>query len=1441
MSNVLNNSARRVLVVSAALFGWRLYQQAAAANPTGGSVAQGSATINNSGSQETVTTAGNAYINWQSFNIAAGETTTFVEPTSSSVVWNNINGSSPSQILGNLNANGYVVLQNQAGFYIGGQAAVSAHGLVLTTASAAPNLSSGGAWQFDAPPPTAKIINYGQINIAGGGSAFLIADDIENNGTISAPLGNIGLYAGETVLVSTSPDGRGLSAQVTLPQGSVDNHGQLIADGGSIAAQAQTVNQNGLVQANSVQNVNGTIELVASDAVKLGANSAILAQGDITGISSGGSVTIKSGGSFSDQAGSTVNISGGAQGGNGGQAEISAPQMESLQTSINGHANSGFVGGVLTIDPANLWLATANTDSADTQGYPIINVTSAFTGLSQINLQADNNIVLDAPWTLSASLTLTAGNDITLNNGAYIAVASGNNYSVSLSAGPQNLTSAPGASLDVDEITLNGSAYIHTQNGNINLWAANGVDVNSGEIATLAAGNIDVTGEYGNVNTGDNFNGYVFAPTASLRNNAPPYYTVSPSLGGISTAAGGNVSITAGGNVTSYLPNQTDYTDSTSRSDAGAGAFGTEPGNVTITAGGSVSGNYVVANGVGTVTAGGNIGVPLASSDQNLGFAISLVDGSWSVYAPKGSIYLDDVINPNGVFNDNSRFGYTGFHNFDYGPDDSVLLDAGDSVEITGAEVPLAVASQNESVEPGTTVPVLFPSSLTVIAGSGGFVLDTQVILFPSPDQNLDITTLDGGNFVGIGNASTPSSLEMSDSSATQWVAGTGSFGPGDQGATPLELNNPNPVNINISGSIENLNLYTTKETEITVGGNADDFGFSGENLHAGDITSITVGGSIFDSPLYSFVQLSSGIASASPLQSSALDSVFTLALNPAQLSQLESLNFNSPTIQQAVVNDGGLDAYLVDNGYVLFASGTSSGGAELGANPGFVYDPGSDELGFKGNMVSAGVTTAQLSALESGKLTVLVVNSTQVPIINANGQIETTGYTFSAAPEIGELYTESETTSSSANGASTPLGYEIGGPGQFNISAQSIDLGNSWGILSFGFGDATGYNGVNYAALEGVSGTLGSGGAAVNVDVAGNLSMATSAIASLDGGNVTVNAGGEIDLSEGDFVFQTTTCYGIYTSGHSDVEVTAEGTINVGSARIAAFNGGNVFVESYNGDVNAGIGADLALDVNGFLINPKTGLASFGEFGDLTDASTLQADPTPYGSGIMALLPNPQDLTPGGNAVPGNITVITPNGNINSTLGGISQFALASTTGGGATINLTAGTPGIPGTPSQGNIDVGGGIIGETVNVTAQGNITGEIISKQNSNIQAGQNFSGIVVSGGTPTLSAGGLITGTIVGVSGINASGGQGVTASLLSENVSGSAGAKSALASSATGTSTSQSAAQQASSQANQQVAADSSDQGDDTDDRKKENKPALLQHIKRVTVILPKAT
>src|ERR1700722_13427719 len=123
-------------------------QPPAVANPIGGVVSQGSAIFTSQGSTMTIQTGGNAFINWSSFNIGAGESTVFVQPSSTSVVWNKINDSNPSQILGNLDANGLVVLQNPSGFYVGGQASINTGGLIMTTSPTPPvDFSSAGAWQ----------------------------------------------------------------------------------------------------------------------------------------------------------------------------------------------------------------------------------------------------------------------------------------------------------------------------------------------------------------------------------------------------------------------------------------------------------------------------------------------------------------------------------------------------------------------------------------------------------------------------------------------------------------------------------------------------------------------------------------------------------------------------------------------------------------------------------------------------------------------------------------------------------------------------------------------------------------------------------------------------------------------------------------------------------------------------------------------------------------------------------------------------------------------------------------------------------------------------------------------------------------------------------------------------------------------------------------------
>jgi len=452
--------------------------------------------------------------------------------------------------------------------------------------------------------------------------------------------------------------------------------------------------------------------------------------------------------------------------------------------------------------------------------------------------------------------------------------------------------------------------------------------------------------------------------------------------------------------------------------------------------------------------------------------------------------------------------------------------------------------------------------------------------------------------------------------------------------------------------------------------------------------------------------------------------------------------------------------------------------------------------------------------------------------VLDSKGHFQTDTVYWAPATEVQTLdydsyhnsFGEYSPAPSPVNGQ---IGYRIGGPGQFEINAGSIELGNTYGILSCGVLDPQGgYD--RYADLASITPS----GATVNVTVSGDLDMLTSTIATIGGGDVNViSTGGSMDLGSQE-LFNTVrqVGFGVYTAGAGNVNVTAYGDVDIDGSRIAAFNGGNVSVESQTGDVNVGSGGATVNGVSVSYVNPVTGLAGLYVEGVA-------------GSGILASTLVAPSQIPGGATIPGNITVNTPQGDIVADLGGILQEALNGNVAGGPTIDLTAGTfpSGTPGSPGYlpghvGNIDLGNsGVIGGTINLTANGNISGVVISRQNSSINAAQNFTGTLLSAGSADVAAGGSVSGTIIGVGGASVSGGS-ITASVLGQNVSVNGGAAtSTLGSSATATSTSQSASQQASQSANQEVA--STDTGDD----KNKKKQPTLQRTKRVTVILPKAS
>ena len=386
------------------------------------------------------------------------------------------------------------------------------------------------------------------------------------------------------------------------------------------------------------------------------------------------------------------------------------------------------------------------------------------------------------------------------------------------------------------------------------------------------------------------------------------------------------------------------------------------------------------------------------------------------------------------------------------------------------------------------------------------------------------------------------------------------------------------------------------------------------------------------------------------------------------------------------------------------------------------------------------------------------------------------------------------------------------------SIPANSISLGNSAGILTEGVGGRYGYL-APYTAS----------GATLNVTVTGDLTMPASTIAALAGGNVTVTStGGSLDLGSQDLVDDEqevaaahNLALGIYTSGVGNVTVTAPGTINIDSSRIAAFNGGAVNVESFQGAVDAGSGGASEIPVYYYYVNPQTGAAAFY----LEDV---------YASGIAAETLVGAAQIPRAASLPGNILVQTPQGDIDADQGGILQEALNGNNSAGPTVTLIAGSPGY-----IGNINLGqSGVIGGSINATANGNINGLIISRQDSNVNAAQNFSGTVLSGGNTTLSAGGSVAGTIIGVSSAEVSGGS-ISANVLSSkaNVNGQ-GTQTALNTGATATTAATAAAGETSNQNQTQVTTTAQTEDDPN---KKKPKPALVRRVKRVTVLLPNQT
>ena len=508
-------------------------EPAANARPQGGSVVAGSAAIVNSATLTAINQSSpRAAINWTSFDVGAKQAVRFNQPSSTAITLNRVTGSDPSQIAGQITANGTIVLTNPSGVVFSQGAQVNAQTVLVTTADISNQNFMAGKLVFDtAGKPNAMIVNQGTISVAQSGLAALVAPSVANSGTIIARMGTVILAGAATHTVDLYGDGL-LAIDVTRQVGQapigadgqvvkalVTNTGVIRADGGTVVLTAQAVDgivgslvdAGGRISADSIGGRTGTvvlrgvggsltiegevsaagmtagsrggsIEANATNAVTLAPTARVSASGmagggtialgttlaraaggpSVTTAATAKAVTIAKGAQVSasatvqgdggrvtvlstertDMAGSIV-ARAGAAGGDGGFVEVSGYTGYSLTGTIDVSAALGKIGSIL-IDPKDLTITAASPGADDglLTGTGILaaspdqntNATisaaavSALTGA--IVLEASQNLIVNGAISMvnssPTSLTLRAGNDLTVSAAIGFASGSGN-------------------------------------------------------------------------------------------------------------------------------------------------------------------------------------------------------------------------------------------------------------------------------------------------------------------------------------------------------------------------------------------------------------------------------------------------------------------------------------------------------------------------------------------------------------------------------------------------------------------------------------------------------------------------------------------------------------------------------------------------------------------------------------------------------------------------------------------------------------------------------------------------------------------------------------------------------------------------------------------------------------------------------------------------------
>jgi filamentous hemagglutinin family protein len=385
----------------------------AVSGPTGGSVVAGEGTIHQTGSTTTIDQQSPTLIlDWQGFSISPSGTVQFVQPSTTSIALNRVIGDQPSQIYGHLLANGRVFLINPNGVLFGSGASVDVGGLVASSLGLSDSDFLSGNYRFQGSGSPASIVNQGTLTASDGGSVALLGGRVINQGVIRARLGTVALAAGSAMTLDFV--GNHL-LNVQISQGAAHalaaNHQLIEADGGTVFMTAaardallQTVvNNDGVVEARTIQDQGGKIELLGSQ--------------------NGGTV----------QVGGTLDASA-PSGGNGGAIETSGATVKvSDGAQVTTAAPDGTTGTWL-VDPTDFTIAPSGGDISGATLSADLNSTSFTVSSTQGSQSGNGDIFVDdtVTWNANTTLTMTAARNININSSI---TATGNTAGIVLNYG----------------------------------------------------------------------------------------------------------------------------------------------------------------------------------------------------------------------------------------------------------------------------------------------------------------------------------------------------------------------------------------------------------------------------------------------------------------------------------------------------------------------------------------------------------------------------------------------------------------------------------------------------------------------------------------------------------------------------------------------------------------------------------------------------------------------------------------------------------------------------------------------------------------------------------------------------------------------------------------------------------------------------------------------